>query len=347
MRENPHDPPGERGSTDAAAEVIRIFEVSARGVDPLEGGSLDDVPGLLGARGDEDRFVWLHILEPVERTIDRTRTMLGIHPTAVTDVLSRLQQPKVQTFDEQLSVMLWNVLHRPDDTLVLGDTFLYIGDGWLLTVQRANGGDLVDLPELLGGAASGCPSDTMPAAHLIMAQIVDGYAQAAAKVESALEHLEEQVFREEGGEDHRRIYRVRKDIGRIDRAVSSITASLNESTHHLDSITVGHERILPYLHDLLDDAAGTAALISNQSRAVDAILSSYEHAVTARQNQDMRTISAFAALLAVPTVIAGLYGTNFDDVPLMQWQYGWAAIIGAIIAIDAVLWVLFKKRGWL
>ena len=135
---------------------------------------------------------------------------------------------------------------------------------------------------------------------MIMADIVDGYAKAAADVETDLEELEEQVFTESTNEDHKRIYKVRKDMGRIDRAVSSIAAALRESTDHLDAMTIDHEHVVPYLHDLLDDAAGTAALINNQSRALDAILSSHENNVSARQNKDMRTISAFAALLALP-----------------------------------------------
>ena len=187
----------------------------------------------------------------------------------------------------------------------------------------------------------------MPAAYAIMAEVVDGYAKAAADVESDLESLEEQVFNEGTNEDHRRIYEIRKDIGRIDRAVSSIAAALRESTQHLETLKVGRDEIVPYLHDLLDDAAGTAALINNQSRALDAILSSHENNVSARQNKDMRTISAFAALLALPTLIAGVYGMNFKNIPLVQWQYGWLVVGGAIVVIDVVIYVMFKRRHWL
>jgi magnesium transporter len=180
-----------------------------------------------------------------------------------------------------------------------------------------------------------------------MADVVDGYAKAAADVEAELEELEEQVFDDSTNEDHRRIYKVRKDVGRIDRAVSSIAASLRESTNHLDQLTVGNEKILPYLHDLLDDAAGTAALLNDQSRALDAVLSSHENNVSARQNQDMRTISAFAALLALPTLIAGIYGMNFQNLPLVEWRYGWVAIGVVIVIVDLVIYAMFKRRGWL
>ena len=187
----------------------------------------------------------------------------------------------------------------------------------------------------------------MPAAYTIMAEVVDGYAKAAADAETHLQELEEQVFDDRAQEDHRRIYKVRKDIGRIDRAVSSIAAALRESTSHLDSLTVGTEQIVPYLHDLLDDAAGTAALINNQSRALDAVLSSHENNVAARQNKDMRTISSFAALLALPTLIAGLYGMNFKNIPLVQWEYGWMVIGAVLVVVDVVIYTMFKRRGWL
>ncbi|WP_162564225.1 MULTISPECIES: CorA family divalent cation transporter [Microbacterium] len=340
------EPDTEQPARPEPAEALRIFRVGDA-IEPVHDLELEDVPSKLRRVRRRDRFVWLHLVEPDEETVRQARDVLGIHPTAVADVVSRRQQPKVQKFDEHLFVMLWNVLRTDDDALLLGETYLYIGEGWLLTVQRGNGGELPDLPKLLADAPSDAHSDTMPAAYTIMAQIVDGYAKAAADIETALEELEEQVFSESGREDHRRIYRIRKKIGRVDRAVSSIAAALHESTRHLETLKVGSEQIVPYLHDLLDDAAGTAALINNQSKGLDAILSSYENNVAARQNQDMRTISAFAALLAVPTLIAGLYGMNFENIPLVQWQYGWVAIGLAIVTLDLIIYGLFKRRRWL
>ena len=345
-QEQAETPAREQESTAEPDESLRVFLVGAQ-IESLTDTALEAVPDVIHRKRRKDEFIWLHLVEPDEDTVRQARDVLGIHPTAVADVVSRRQQPKVQKFDEHLFVMLWNVLRTSDESLVLGETYLYIGEGWLLTVQRGNGADLPDLPELLEDAPAGTRADTLPAAHRIMAQIVDGYAKAAADIETALEELEEQVFSEGGREDHHRIYRIRKNIGRVDRAVSSIAAALHESTRHLETLTVGSEQILPYLHDLLDDAAGTAALINNQSKGLDAILSSYENNVAARQNQDMRTISAFAALLAVPTLVAGLYGMNFENIPLVQWQYGWIVIGLAIATIDLVIYGLFKRRRWL
>ena len=308
---------------------------------------LDEVPKLV-QKVKRRGFVWLHLVDPDEDTVTAARETLGIHPTAAADVVSGRQQPKVQKFAEHLFILLWSVLRDENsEDLVLGQTYLYIGDGWLLTVQRGEGGELTDLLQLLDESPEDMRNSAMPAAYTIMAEVVDGYAKAAADVETHLQELEEQVFNDATQEDHRRIYKVRKDIGRIDRAASSIAAALRESTGHLDTLTVGTEQIVPHLHDLLDDAAGTAALINNQSRALDAVLSSHENNVAARQNKDMRTISSFAALLALPTLIAGLYGMNFKNIPLVQWQYGWMVIAGVIVVVDVVIYTMFKRRGWL
>ncbi len=316
-------------------------------IEVLDDAKVTDVPSAIKKAVRQHGFVWVSLMNPDESVVTEARETLGIHPVAAADVVSGRQQPKVQKFAEHLFVLLWQILPREESNdIELGQTFLYIGEGWLLTVQRTDG-DAADLQDLVTKTPVELRSSPIAAAYVIMADIVDGYAKAAADVESALEELEEQVFTESTNEDHRRIYRVRKNIGRIDRAVSSIAAALRESTDHLDAMTIGHEHVVPYLHDLLDDAAGTAALINNQSRALDAILSSHENNVSARQNKDMRTISAFAALLALPTLIAGLYGMNFQNIPLVQWQFGWVVIAAAMVTVDIVIYIMFKRRGWL
>ena len=337
--------PDAREDESAEPSRVEVFVVGDA-IEPAE-IDLDEVPKLV-QKVKRRGFVWLHLVEPDEDTVNAARETLKIHPIAAADVVSGRQQPKVQKLAEHLFILLWSVLRDENsDDLILGQTYLYIGDGWLLTVQRGQGGRVTDLKQLLEESPESMRNAAMPAAYAIMAEVVDGYAKAASDVYKHLQELEEQVFDDATHEDHRRIYQVRKDIGRIDRAVSSIAAALRESTRHLDTITVGNEQIVPYLHDLLDDAAGTAALINNQSRALDAVLSSHENNVAARQNKDMRTISSFAAMLALPTLIAGLYGMNFKNIPLVQWEFGWLVIGAAIVAVDITIYIMFKRRGWL
>ena len=177
-------------------ESAKIFVVDSA-IDATAVDGLHEVPRLVAKAKRHHGFVWLHLVDPEEETVDRARETLGIHPIAAADVVSGRQQPKVQKFAEHLFILLWSILPRGDSgDLVLGQTYLYIGDGWLLTVQRGEGGELTDLPQLLNDAPENLRNAAMPAAYTIMAEVVDGYAKAAADVESDLESLEEQVFSE-------------------------------------------------------------------------------------------------------------------------------------------------------
>ena len=220
-------------------------------------------------------------------------------------------------------------VERPSATsesedLVLGQTYLYIGDGWLLTVQRGEGGKLTDLPaaarrrarEHAGRGDAGGVHDHGRRRRRLREGgrrrrdriSKSSRSRSSTRPRTRTTAASTRCGRTSGGSTERS----RASRRRCGRApATSMT------------LTVGTEQIVPYLHDLLDDAAGTAALINNQSRALDAVLSSHENNVAARQNKDMRTISSFAALLALPTLIAGLYGMNFKNIPLVQWQYGW------------------------
>ena len=134
-------------------------------IEPAE-AELADVPQLVRKAKRREGFVWLHLVDPDEDTVTAARETLNIHPIAAADVVSGRQQPKVQKFAEHLFILLWSIL--PDensDDLVLGQTYLYIGEGWLLTVQRGQGGALTDLPGLLAKAPANLRDATMPAAY--------------------------------------------------------------------------------------------------------------------------------------------------------------------------------------
>jgi magnesium transporter len=125
--------------------------------------------------------------------------------------------------------------------------------------------------------------------------------------------------------------------------VSSLAKALETSKDRVGKLTVGSKRLEPYLLDLL---AGTAQLVSDQGSALDGVVSTHENNVASHQNIDTRKISAFAALLSVPAVLAGLLGMNFKNLPGVDWTYGWEALAASVLIIDAAIFVNFKRRHW-
>ena len=293
-------------------------------------------------------FAWFHLIDPDAAAMETLRGAFGLNPLAAEDAATGRQQPKVQRFPEHLFIVLWDLVATGHQGRVgVSEVFLFIGEGWLLTVQRTKGMRCTDLAAVLERRRPDPGAGAVAAAYAIMADAVTRYSQVTADVEADLEQLEERIFDPGTRGDVEGIHLVRQNIGRIDRAVSSLAASLVASRDHFGDFAFEEQRVEPFLRDLIDDVSGTATLAADQARALDAVVSSYENRIAARQNQDMRTISAFAALLAIPTVVAGFYGMNFDTMPLMQWQYGWAVVIAIVVVLDLLAFWAFKRRGWL
>ncbi|MEJ1230548.1 MAG: CorA family divalent cation transporter [Galbitalea sp.] len=292
-------------------------------------------------------FVWIGLEDADEAELAGFAAALGLHPLAVDDAATGKQQPKIQSFDEHLFVVIWVLGQGRNGQLGVGELFLFVRDGLLLTVQRNLGRHALDLPRILETTEAALSGGVVAALYGIMANVANTYSDIASDVETTLEELERQVFDTSQRDDGERIYRLRRQIGKLQRAVASLARALETSREHLSSLVIGDRRIEPYLRDLLDDLAGTAQLVSDQGSALDGVVSSHESNVASRQNEDTRKISAIAALLSVPAVLAGLYGMNFKNLPGVDWTYGWEALLGAIVILDLIMFVNFKRRHWL
>jgi magnesium transporter len=292
-------------------------------------------------------FVWIGLEDPDEKEMARLAEQLGLHPLATRDATTGKQQPKIQSYDEHLSVVLWVLRESRSHKLEVGELFLFVRDGMLVTVQREMGGHPLDLPRIFEAAETNLSAGAVGGLYGVMANVANTYSDLASDFERDLEDVEDEVFNRERVEDENGVYRLRQQLGKLQRAVSSLAKALETSREHVDKLAVGNRAIEPYLRDLLDDLAGTAQLVSDQGSAVDGIVSTHENNVASRQNVDTRKISAFAALLSVPTVLAGLYGMNFKNLPGVNWTFGWETVIAAVVILDVVMFINFKRRHWL
>jgi len=294
-------------------------------------------------------FVWINLNHADAAEIESMSSQIKLHPLAAADLTTGRQQPKVQRYDEHLFIVLWTLLYSsPDGDIAIGQTFIFIGDGFLLTAQRTKDRRrrLLDLRAALDAPVHQ-PLTQLSAAYAIMAQIVAGYTEVTDAIEDELEAIEKQVFDQETEDDAERIYRLRQRIGKVERASASLSTALQTSQEHFRQLSIDDQNVQPFLQDLLDDLVGAATLSTDQSTALDAVVSTHENNVASRQNSDTRKISAFAALLAIPTVTAGLYGMNFKNLPGVKWEFGWLAVVVAIVLLDVWAFVIFKRRKWL
>ncbi|MFC7625230.1 CorA family divalent cation transporter [Microlunatus sp. GCM10028923] len=323
----------------------RILVLDAEGAVVAKHG-LDEVAEALDCAKGCDGLAWIDLTDPDREQFDVLREPLRLHPLAVQDSLSGRQQPKVQRYQHHLFVVVWDLVPE-HGVLAVSQLFLFLAAHWLLTVQHSNGNEPTDLEAVLDDRRDEVGDGPAAAAYAIMADVTTRYTHATADIEAALERIESDVFDADTREDVHEIYRIRQNIGHVDRAVSGLNAALESGRDHLSELAVDRERLDPYLEHLIDGLAGTAAMADDHSRSIDAVISSHESNVATRQNQDMRTISALAALFAIPTLIAGLYGMNFQNLPLVESQFGWAVVAVVIIVADVSCYLIFKRRRWI
>ncbi|MFF1878990.1 CorA family divalent cation transporter [Leifsonia sp. NPDC058230] len=293
-------------------------------------------------------FVWVEVSSPDPAGMTELGKELGLHPLAVGDATATRLHPKVRWFEQHLFIAMWEVgCASSSDELVISETFIFARPGLLVTIQRGSDTQHVDLSAVLDAAPKGLAGGVMSGVHAIVSSIIDGYVVRASLNESELEELEDQVFDETVRNDPKRIYRLRKRIGKVTRAVSTLAIAFSSNKDRLDELTAGTRDRESFIQDLIDDLAGVSQLCADQEAALHGVIATHENAIASAQGGDSRKISAIVAMLAIPAVISGLYGMNFKNLPGTNLVYGWVAIALVILLIEICAYIRLKHRGWL
>ncbi len=293
-------------------------------------------------------FVWLEVWAPDEAEMARLATLLDLDQRSAGEAATGRQQPKIQRFDRHLTIVTWSLEFRTTHPRIpVGEVFLYVARDALLTVRRPRTPDTEPVSSGLARHDVSVDGGALGAAFLVINDLCDEYVELTGRIEEELEDVEQQVYDDTIVESRARIYRLRRQIGKISRAVSSLATALDASGEHLRSVSVGGNHVEPYVRNLLDRLSGTDALLHDQSSTLDAVVASHENNTASRQNSDTRKISAIAALISVPALTAGVFGMNFPDLPLVKVPFGWAWVLGGALLVDVVVFVLFRRRGWL
>jgi magnesium transporter len=295
---------------------------------------------------DDDCFGWIGLHEPTEAELGRVQQLFDLHPLAVEDALKPHQRPKMEKYGDSLVVVLrtlWYV--DAEDAVETGQVSVFVGKRYVLTVRHGSGGELAtaraDLEERAQVLGHG------PAAVLwaICDAVVDSYQGVADAVEVDVDEVEASVFSPQRTSDAERIYSLKREVLEMRRAIIPLKEPI-ERFAHAAVPAVGREAA-PYFRDVGDHLVRVA----DQTEALDSLLTSALNAhlarVSVQQNDDMRRISAWVAIAATPTMIAGIYGMNFDNMPELRWHYGYFMVLALMVIACSVLYTFFRRVGWL
>ncbi|WP_156216800.1 magnesium and cobalt transport protein CorA [Actinomadura litoris] len=314
------------------------------------GGTRTDIDGDISdafdlARSQGECFVWIGLFEPDEAEFELVKEELHLHPLAAEDAVTAHQRPKMERYGDTLFVVL-KTLSYIDETsdIEVGEIMVFLEKDVVVTVRHGAGNPLgpvrrhlEDSPELLKhGAAS--------VLYAVCDEVVDRYGLVVHEVEVDIIGLEKAVFDPSARDVTEDVYSLKREVLEFRTAEDPLIPVLQEIVRGRVS-ECGSTR--EYFRDVLDHLLMVDGQVDAHNELLNSVLTAHLALLGKQQNEDMRKISAWAAIIAVPTAIAGIYGMNFTHMPELKWSFGYPLVILVIVSISAFLYRRLHKSGWL
>ena len=301
----------------------------------------------LRARATEDGgFVWIGLHEPSHDELAEVAEVFGLHRLAVEDAFKAHQRPKVETYGDTLFLILktlWYV--DEDDAVETGEISLFVGHDFVITVRHGQGSRLQDARSHLERSSELLTHGPSAVVYAVCDVVVDSYTEVVTFLEEDVDEVEESVFSPARTRDSARIYVLKREIAEVRRAILPLREPMRRFAN--GTVRSVSEEAAPYFRDVVDHLTQAAEIVDSLDGLLSTAFDAHLAAISVQQNDDMRKISAGAAIVVVPTLIAGIYGMNFDDMPELHWSFGYPFALALMVAASGALVWLFKKVGWL
>jgi magnesium transporter len=310
--------------------------------DPIPAERLGETVGSL----DRGSWVWVDAVDPSEDQLGSLQAALGLHDLAVEDVRHRDQRPKLELYPAH-AFAVFRPLMLSERGVTDCEMFLFASDTFLVTIRFSPAFDLgtaVKRWPVVTGRGPG-PS---PALYAIVDEIVDGYLEVVEELEDRADDLESRVFHDEPAEGDRaslqiEILKLRREAVQLRRHA----VPMRQAVDRLADSELVTEQLAPYLRDVSDHLIRTIELTDGVREVLTTVVDIRMAQAANQLNEVMKKLTAWAGIVLVPTLIAGIYGMNFRHMPELDWWVGYPLALGLMSVSAVVLYVLFRKRGWL
>jgi magnesium transporter len=297
-------------------------------------------------RGDERCFIWIGFHHPTATELQPVVEALGLHPLAAEDAVHGLQRPKLEPFGDELFVVCKTVRYVDHDEVIeTGDLLAFVGCRFIVTVRHGEGIDIPTLRARLQSDRTKLKSGPAEVLHALLDLIVDDYSAALEGLEEDVDEVQERVFSQAGVEHSQRIFLLKREVLTFRQAVVPLREPLAElSTRELAAVPVA---LRPYFRDVEDHLLRLTDRLSGTDIVLSSALDANIAQVGIRQNEDMRKMSAWLAIGALPTVVGAVYGMNFENMPELRARFGYPVVLVVMALLCFALYRNFKRRGWL
>jgi magnesium transporter len=343
------DPRPERSVAEAAALVDSAIYVDGR--------RLHSPKTLAGTyrmfRDEPGSMAWIGLYRPSEDQLLFLARQFALHELAVEDAIVAHQRPKLERYGDTLFVVLRPARYLDDaEEVDFGELHVFVGRDFVVTVRHSETPDLAVVRRRMESDAELLARGPEAVLYAILDAVVDGYAPVVAGLQNDIDEIETEVFRGEASVS-RRIYELSREVVEFQRATRPLMRILDALVAGFEKHGIDEE-LRSYLRDVTDHATTVAERVDSFRQMLQDILTVNATLVTQAQNEEMKAqneevkkISAWAAILFAPTLIGTIYGMNFRRMPELHWYYGYPFALALMAAVCATLYLAFKRRGWL
>jgi magnesium transporter len=343
------DPRPERSVADAAALVDSAIYVDGRRLHSPK--TLADTYRMF--RDEPGSMAWIGLYRPSEEQLLSLARQFALHELAVEDAIVAHQRPKLERYGDTLFVVLRPARYLDDaEEVDFGELHVFVGRDFVLTVRHSETPDLAVVRRRMESDPGLLARGPEAVLYAILDAVVDGYAPVVAGLQNDIDEIETEVFRGEATVS-RRIYELSREVVEFQRAARPLLRSLDALVAGFEKHGIDEE-LRSYLRDVTDHATTVAERVDSFRQMLQDILTVNATLVTQAQNEEMKAqneevkkISAWAAILFAPTLIGTIYGMNFQRMPELHWYYGYPFALALMAAVCATLYLAFKRRRWL
>jgi magnesium transporter len=315
---------------------------SGRRVGDLE---IKDVGEVLRQR---DQFVWIGLHEPDESLLHQVQDEFGLHDLAIEDAHRAHQRPKVELYGESLFAVFRTAHYRrEEDAIEFGETHVFVGARYVVSVRHGASMPYTEVRARCEATPALLAKGPGFVLYALMDFIVDQYFPVVQALEDALDRLEDDIF---GGQPLRRdttarIYQLKRDLVEVKRAVSPLVDICNRLLR-FDLPLIAEDTRL-YFRDVYDHVIRINEMVDALRELLTTALEANLSLMSAAQNEATKRISAWAAMIGAPTLIASIYGMNFELMPELRWPFGYPLVMLLMVGLCGFLFYKFKRSGWL
>ena len=290
-------------------------------------------------------LAWIVLHEPTQEEFSSVAGEFGLHPLAVEDAVKAHQRPKLERYDGTLFVVLRPARYVDEtETVEFGEVHVFVGEDFVVTVRHGEASGLGRVRDRLEGDPELLRLGPEAILYAVMDRVVDDYAPVVEGLENDIGEIETEVFSGNAGVS-RRIYELSREVIQFQRATGPLTGMLGQLVGSEGTAT--SSEVERYVRHVRDHAVRVHERVEGFHELLQNILSVNLTLVGLAQNDEVKKISAWAAILFAPTLVGTVYGMNFDRMPELHWALGYPFALALMLLVSVTLYLVFKSRGWL